>query len=1098
METTGEPEVQGLLSPLSGAYLLIVVSEPLSEAHKARITNKLRQGLLSWDLTSCHVDLGEELDVISNFAPPGEESRGGERLIQFASEHLVTEVLIQPQLNTLQQCMRNMLASFTKHRHIIHAGYTFAMSGGWVLQDGSFNYNDLAYENSISINIHCYEEGEWTQTHIGKEQFSEYCRVQLNPSEVIQGTESIQKFLDYLDQFMTPQNIEQALPPSDVVGNIRFSHPTLYVFPGGQGDSALFGINGFNMLIDGGFSWKSCFWDFSRHLDRLDAILITRVSDENSGGVAALLQRKTMSSVYPQIGHVFANVPERIHSKNEENEESQDSLLIDVIDQGAGMLENLRILNLKPQVCLRDNNKIADPIQLYHKVGQGRLVMYVINPSKEAKELKEFMTRWNDNSKALGKFKSGINVDGRELWLPLANLVSICALLVWIPDNPEHTITRLLFPGSTPQNKVIKGLEKLKSLEFIQKPVVTPKSMSSGFGKMAESKLPNARKSASSVPVNNNMNNRLSRSRSKRRQETVSYALTESSVKSASTTTTATTMIHTGRPITEINRKELKKGKGDLDDHREKGDKDKQDKEKQDSIEKESIDEKKDILSNKEVKSDKSNLDSAERKRQRKEEKLRKAREEKNKQKEKRIATEKEKRIAAEKEKRIAAEKEKRIAAEKEKKKIQELKDKKDKEEKSRRLKKKLEEKELKEKQNLAENRQKVKKHSASKTNKEASNKTKKAADQKKIVPDVTKAGTKLEKISQLNDKEDSIVEKDQIEAMENLPIEDNDIEPELERIKDQEDPEDLIREPDIQETQQIVIQRSFDPIEISELQKVAPVDGHPNNLPLSKEIPTQPITYHHIKTPDEVDDLPEHEAVDPEIMSTPHEEEESKITNDQQEKEMWKSKNLLNEINEMGDHISKVNKGKNIITPESDGAQEQRELSEVILSATQMSNILDKSKIPMEQDEVDFVQCKSKLQKKTQEIVEKKERNILAKEDEKVIEKDIIQKEMKAPSTKETEMDKKQDVEESKEPTKTKQNVLEEENKKVSEKDNTKVETKALSTGATGMDEQKDMKESKEPVTDIECQIQYTKDLVDEKETEILEKQDEKRNGDS
>lgn len=35
---------------------------------------------------------------------------------------------------------------------------------------------------------------------------------------------------------------------SDVVGNIRFTHPTLYIFPGGQGDAALFGINGFNML----------------------------------------------------------------------------------------------------------------------------------------------------------------------------------------------------------------------------------------------------------------------------------------------------------------------------------------------------------------------------------------------------------------------------------------------------------------------------------------------------------------------------------------------------------------------------------------------------------------------------------------------------------------------------------------------------------------------------------------------------------------------------------------------------------------------------------------------------------------------------------
>merc|ERR1711994_800658 len=88
------------------------------------------------------------------------------------------------------------------------------------------------------------------------------------------------------------------------------------------------------------------------------------------------------------------------------------------------------------------------------------------------------MERWNgENSKTLGTFRSGINVDGKELWLPLANLVSICALLVWLPDNPDDTITRLLFPGSTPQNKVLKGLEKLKDLEFMQKPVCASRSV---------------------------------------------------------------------------------------------------------------------------------------------------------------------------------------------------------------------------------------------------------------------------------------------------------------------------------------------------------------------------------------------------------------------------------------------------------------------------------------------------------------------------------------------------------------------------------------------------------------------------------------------
>ena len=59
------------------------------------------------------------------------------------------------------------------------------------LQDGSYNYVDFtstfeeyeiqrvmrAYENSITINLHCCAEGDWQQDHINKEQFSEFCQV---------------------------------------------------------------------------------------------------------------------------------------------------------------------------------------------------------------------------------------------------------------------------------------------------------------------------------------------------------------------------------------------------------------------------------------------------------------------------------------------------------------------------------------------------------------------------------------------------------------------------------------------------------------------------------------------------------------------------------------------------------------------------------------------------------------------------------------------------------------------------------------------------------------------------------------------------------
>lgn len=76
----------------------------------------------------------------------------GERLIQFASENLVTEILIHPQYNTLIQCMRNLLSSFTRHRHIIHSGYTFSGNGSWILQ--------VCGENQFDEIFHSIKLGE--------------------------------------------------------------------------------------------------------------------------------------------------------------------------------------------------------------------------------------------------------------------------------------------------------------------------------------------------------------------------------------------------------------------------------------------------------------------------------------------------------------------------------------------------------------------------------------------------------------------------------------------------------------------------------------------------------------------------------------------------------------------------------------------------------------------------------------------------------------------------------------------------------------------------------------------------------------------------
>merc|ERR1712222_177062 len=136
-------------------------------------------------------------------------------------------------------------------------------------------------------------------------------------------------------------------------------------------------------------------------------------------------------------------------------------------------------------------------------------------------------------------------------------------------------------------------------------------------------------------------------------------------------------------------------------------------------------------------------------------------------------------------------------------------------------------------------------------------------------------------------EEKESIVEKDQIEEMETSPINhhdkdfakvgDDDEDAELQRIKDEEEEEDnQERVPDI------------GPSEDKKEADEAP----PRELDLEKAAAPK-VAYSHVKTPDEVDDLPEHEVVNPdesmleEIKSEMSYDLEEKIAKDESEKEV-------------------------------------------------------------------------------------------------------------------------------------------------------------------------------------------------------------------
>uniref|UniRef100_A0A8C5LN84 Microtubule-associated protein 1S n=1 Tax=Jaculus jaculus TaxID=51337 RepID=A0A8C5LN84_JACJA len=447
----------------SSLLLLVVGGECSCPGLLAYVLEELERGLRSWEVDPRVCSLDEQLKAfVSRHSATFSSIVKGQRSLHHRGENLETLVLLNPSDRSLCDELRNLLLDPAPHKLLVLAGPCLEETGELLLQTGGFSphhflqvLGDKEIQDALActppaepstLTITCPTFGDWAR--LASSAPGLRLRLNLNPRVQQPASEGLREFLEYVAESLEPPSPFELLEPPASGGFLRLARPCCYVFPGGLGDAAFFAVNGFTVLVNGGSNPKSSFWKLVRHLDRVDAVLVTHAGADSLPGLNSLLRRKLAERteaaagsgpreerlrrlLSPALGVVFLNARAAASTR-----------LLRGEDEAVAARGLLRSLGIAPLPLSRGPGP-ARPTVLFEKLGVGRLELYVLHPPAD----------------------------------PGPDTDSACALLVWRPAAPADKVVRVLFPGRTPPARLLEGLRRLQHLPCLRRPVVTAREV---------------------------------------------------------------------------------------------------------------------------------------------------------------------------------------------------------------------------------------------------------------------------------------------------------------------------------------------------------------------------------------------------------------------------------------------------------------------------------------------------------------------------------------------------------------------------------------------------------------------------------------------